>query len=139
MKRGRSLLKLNVQGKGVEEFWTYMDKRGGNLSSFKSFVLLWMKLWSGNIFTAISIRHFMSSVFARVSTVFQQTIHLSYIVLTLILEAVIQRCSLKKVFLDISQNPQESTCARVSLLIKFWFAPQRLLFQNSFFFSVELT
>ena len=28
-------------------------------------------------------------------------------------EAVIQRCSVKKVFLEISQNTQENTCARV--------------------------
>ena len=33
-------------------------------------------------------------------------------------EAVVQRCSLKKEFLEISQNSQESTCARVSFLIK---------------------
>ena len=33
-------------------------------------------------------------------------------------EAVAQRCSVKKVFLDISQNSQENTCARVSFLIK---------------------
>ena len=33
-------------------------------------------------------------------------------------EAVIQRCSVKKVFLEISQNLQENTCARVSFLIK---------------------
>ena len=33
-------------------------------------------------------------------------------------EAVAQRCSVKKVFLKISQNSQESTCARVSFLIK---------------------
>ena len=33
-------------------------------------------------------------------------------------EAVARRCSVKKVFLDISQNSQESTCARVSFLIK---------------------
>ena len=32
--------------------------------------------------------------------------------------AVAQRCSVKKVFLRISQNSQESTCARVSFLIK---------------------
>ena len=30
-------------------------------------------------------------------------------------EAVAQRCSVKKVFLKISQNSQENTCARVSL------------------------
>ena len=31
------------------------------------------------------------------------------------LETVVQRCSVKKVFLEISQNPQENTCARVTL------------------------
>ena len=33
-------------------------------------------------------------------------------------EAVVQRCSVEKVFLEISQNLQESTCARASFLIK---------------------
>ena len=33
-------------------------------------------------------------------------------------EAVAQSCSVKKLFLEISQNSQENTCARVSLLIK---------------------
>ena len=28
------------------------------------------------------------------------------------LEAVVQRCSVRKVFLEISQNSQENTCAR---------------------------
>ena len=37
-----------------------------------------------------------------------------------ILEAVVQRCSGKKVFLEISQNSQENTCARVS----FWILTQ---------------
>ena len=32
--------------------------------------------------------------------------------------AVVQRCSVKKVFLKISQNSQENTCARVSFLKK---------------------
>ena len=35
----------------------------------------------------------------------------------LTLKAVTQRCSVKKVFLEFSQNSQENTCARVSLLI----------------------
>ena len=30
------------------------------------------------------------------------------------IEAVVQRCSIKKVFLEISQNSQENACARVS-------------------------
>ena len=33
-------------------------------------------------------------------------------------EAVLQRCSVKMVFLEISQNSQENTCAKVSFLIK---------------------
>ena len=33
-------------------------------------------------------------------------------------EAVVQRCSVKKVFLKISQNSQKNTCAKVSFLIK---------------------
>ena len=33
-------------------------------------------------------------------------------------EAFAQRCSVKKVFLEISQNSQETICARVSFLIK---------------------
>ena len=42
-------------------------------------------------------------------------------------EAVVQRCSVKKVFLEISQNSQESTCARVSFLIKLQARPATLL------------
>ena len=34
-------------------------------------------------------------------------------------ESVAQKYSVKEVFLEISQNSQESTCARVSFLIKF--------------------
>ena len=34
------------------------------------------------------------------------------------IEAVVRRCSIKKVFLEISQNSQEKACARVSFLIK---------------------
>ena len=34
------------------------------------------------------------------------------------LEVVAQTFSLKNVFLEISQNSQENTCARVSILIK---------------------
>ena len=33
-------------------------------------------------------------------------------------EVVVRRCYVKKVLLEISQNSQENTCARVSFLIK---------------------
>ena len=36
---------------------------------------------------------------------------------SILTEVVSQRCSVKKVFLEISNNPQESTYARASLLI----------------------
>ena len=35
-----------------------------------------------------------------------------------ITESVVQRCSVEKVFLEISQNSRENTCARVSVLKK---------------------
>ena len=35
-----------------------------------------------------------------------------------LLEVVVQRCSLKNLFLEIWQNSQENTCARFSFLIK---------------------
>ena len=38
---------------------------------------------------------------------------------SIITEAVVRRCCVKKVFLETSQNSQEDTCARVSFLIKF--------------------
>ena len=43
-----------------------------------------------------------------------------YLIIIQIIEAVIQRSSVNKVFLEISQekNLQENTCARVSFLIK---------------------
>ena len=43
------------------------------------------------------------------------------------LEVVAQTCSVKKVFLEISQNSQENTCARVSFLIKLQAALATLL------------
>ena len=40
-------------------------------------------------------------------------------------EAIVRRCSVKKVFLEIFQNSQENTSARVSSLIKLQAAPMR--------------
>ena len=44
--------------------------------------------------------------FAKIRLIFEVT------------EAVVRRCSVKKVFLKFLQNSQENTCARVSFLIK---------------------
>ena len=43
---------------------------------------------------------------------------ISIVTWRLLAEAVFQRCSVKEVFLEISQSSQENTCARVSFLIK---------------------
>ena len=40
-------------------------------------------------------------------------------------EAVAQTCSVKKEFLEISQNSQENTCARLSFLIKLQAPPEK--------------
>ena len=48
--------------------------------------------------------------------VFNMLLHLKRFLKLFLLqswEAVVQRCSVKKVFLEISQNSQENTCARV--------------------------
>ena len=51
-------------------------------------------------------------------------------------EAVVQRCSVKKVFLEISQNSQKNTCARVSFLIKLQASG---FFRIHFFLIVEVS
>ena len=43
------------------------------------------------------------------------------------IEAVVRRCSVKKLFLEISQKSQENTCARVPFLIKLQAPPATLL------------
>ena len=47
-------------------------------------------------------------------------------VLMSLIEVVAQRCSVKKVLLEISQNSQENTCAKVSFLIKLQALGKRL-------------
>ena len=41
-----------------------------------------------------------------------------YLLIYIDTETVVRRCSVKIVFLEISQNSQESTCDKVSFLIK---------------------
>ena len=49
---------------------------------------------------------------------FLRSLRLKKIIRGVFREAVVQRCSVKKVFWEISQNSQKNTCARVSFLIK---------------------
>ena len=43
-------------------------------------------------------------------------------------EAVVRRCSVKKVFLELSQNSQENTCARFFVLVKLQASSLQLYF-----------
>ena len=54
-------------------------------------------------------------VHLKVSAVIQLILHQKHLDRA---EAVVWGCSVEKVFLEISQNLQENTCARVYLLIK---------------------
>ena len=60
---------------------------------------------------------FLISILTKLNTAFVPDLTVMFITT----EAVVQRCSLKKMFLEISQNSQENTCTRVSFLIKFSF------------------
>ena len=55
-------------------------------------------------------------------------------------EAVVRSCSVEKVFLEISQHSQGSTCARVSFLIKLHASglSQYLLATNNFSLSITV-
>ena len=48
------------------------------------------------------------------------------------LEAVVQRCSVKKVFREISQNSQKNTCVRVSFSIKLQVLLKKKLWHRCF-------
>ena len=68
-----------------------------------------------NVFFLYEETNFMMDSFISVGPVYK----LAGIVLTgQKTEAVVWRCSVEKMFLEISQNSQENTCARVSFLIK---------------------
>ena len=57
------------------------------------------------------------AVIGTVSTFFYQK-EVLFPRVWLLTEAFVWRCSVEKVFLEISQNSQENTCARASFLIK---------------------
>ena len=61
--------------------------------------------------------HVTSCVYNRLFSNFY-TVYNFFSIKSFFLETVSQRCSVKKVFLEISKNSQESACARVCFLIK---------------------
>ena len=72
--------------------------------------------WSA--WTKIAQETYLSNAGPQYSNNFSQKNNLQFCVEFIWAEVVAKRCSVKKVFLEISLNSQESTCARVSFLIK---------------------
>ena len=73
-------------------------------------------VWKYLIISELSLRKFFKSrrnIFSLIVEIWCKILKR-----TLFLEAVTRRCSVKKVFLKISQNSQENTSARFSLLKK---------------------
>ena len=80
--------------------------------------------------TATVLSDISSFLCSKLCYVFYFLNHLTQIALFFFFsEAVSQRCSIKKLFLEILQNSQENTCAMVSFLIKL--APATLLKKDS--------
>ena len=77
-------------------------------SDFIIHSMLWISM---NVCACIEVFNRVSSKRKNCFLVFM------YNFLVSISEAVTRRCSVKKVFLEISQNSQENTCARASFLI----------------------
>ena len=109
---------------GTSLFFTHLDIQ-------KSFSMLNQELTSINQwFTAkkfsLNVEKFMlTKFFFFLITFFFQLYCILFIMLIYhdnlplaMSEADVQRCSVKKVFLEISQNSQENTCARDSFSIK---------------------
>ena len=95
------------------------------ISSFAVPVVFKKSIFS-NLYVLIStLSYHLHSCMRYVS---YQKNRLFYVEIT---EAVVQRCSVKKVFLEISQNSQESICTGDSFLIKLQAWPVTLLKKKS--------
>ena len=71
-----------------------------------------------NKFIAVSIKIFLFIILASTWRQYSSTNFIITCILSKTPEAVARRCSVKKVFLEISQKSQKNTCARDSFLIK---------------------
>ena len=79
---------------------------------------LFLKNTSGCCFCIISVRFEIVLKFATFHHFFDLNFRLFLFAVSVSREASARRCSVKNVFLKISQNSQDKTCARASFLIK---------------------
>ena len=119
----------------IQTYW----RVAGNIHFLKLTTLGWLSL--SNIF--VSFKQFfpissnLSWTNSFMATVFPLK-HSLYCI-RFVFEAVAQRCSVKKVFLEISQNSQENTCARVSFLIKLRVLSLRFIILSNCFITLRST
>ena len=92
-------------------WWTYFSKLGHRNSTgvFEKIKKNGNRTWNQLIFTC----YFVWKTFSKSYWVLVKDYQVFFVWSA---EAVIRRCSVVKIFLEISQNWQENTCARVSLL-----------------------
>ena len=83
---------------------------------FSEFSLSWKTLLL-NLFPCLINPFVINGVYKSLKEIVTITWKASKVVFVF-WEAVVQRCSVKKMLLEISQNSQENNCARVSFLIK---------------------
>ena len=77
-----------------------------------------LDIWMGSKYTFVFWKYWKVKKFITLNWTCESKTWTMYFTLITFWEVVVRRCSVKKVFLEISQNPQENTRARVSFLIK---------------------
>ena len=97
--------------------WKYFNLNSSLLACSLG-VILWIYSFFAKYFLATVSVDFSSSKNTFSNSWVNATVNLLIYFILERKEAVVRSCSVKKVFLEISQNSKESTCARVSFLIK---------------------
>ena len=95
--------------------FTYFLKKGKKQKQYFILALCLIRLRSCNCFKIIKIAfiHNFQKIYSNLSSVSVKFCNIKY-------RSSYQRCSVKTVFLEISQISQENTCARVSFLRTFF-------------------
>ena len=79
------------------------------------------KNWQNFITNVSEFSYYFGEALMKRYTCYSKSCYIAIKIFELELkETVAKSCSVKKVFLEVSQNSQENTCARDSFLIKFY-------------------
>ena len=114
--RRTSMPKYDFNKFALQLYWIYSSTRVLSCNFTVYFQNAFPKSTSGGLLLEQGISEKKRTLMKK-----NKFLHLSFEILNeneRCLEAVVQTCSCKMVFLEISQNLRENTCARVSFLIK---------------------